>query len=131
MQTLNKAFSHTIISYSHIYRCHNETLVPQPLNVAICFNSLIAGIRQFALNFRQHPSRWGLPRESVFLLSLVLEKEFSVRSHSFSTSADETCRRVVTTYIPFGGAMQSTSSSGGQTIRVLVADDTRIHTQLL
>ena len=27
--------------------------------------------------------------------------------------------------------MQSTSSSGGQTIRVLVADDTRIHTQLL
>src|ERR1700730_5399189 len=40
-------------------------------------------------------------------------------------------RRVVSTYIPFGGTMQSASSSGGQTIRVLVADDTRIHTQLL
>ena len=27
--------------------------------------------------------------------------------------------------------MQSTQSSGGEIIRVLVADDTRIHTQLL
>jgi two-component system, NarL family, nitrate/nitrite response regulator NarL len=32
---------------------------------------------------------------------------------------------------PAGGPMQPTPTSGAQTIRVLVADDTRIHTQLL
>src|SRR5882724_6511140 len=73
----------------------------------------------------------GSPPASRFFSSPCLGERV-LRQKSFVLySRCETCRRVVSTYNPFGGTMQSTSSSGGQTIRVLVADDTRIHTQLL
>src|SRR5713101_3011627 len=74
-----------------------------------------------------------LPTNRSSFLPFWPEKDFSVEKCLFSEDHGLVSLRVyIPRYVnPIGGAMQSSEVSVGEAIRVLVVDDTRIHTQLL
>ena len=107
--------------------------------VAKYFNSIFALIRQFELN--SNYCGWmpmidgivifcGLLPGTVVFSPLRPETKFSAESTSSLKIAHGSNDRE---HRPnsFGGSMESAHGSGAETIRVLVVDDTRIHTQLL
>src|SRR6185369_10225713 len=102
----------------------------RPPNVAILFNSSIAWFCRFALKSQRRRQDGAAPRKSLFLLPLSRRKN---SPSEVICSLDRCTLRVGHLFElnSAGGSMQSPPTSGGQTIRVLVADDTRIHTQLL
>src|SRR6266852_9426185 len=86
-----------------------------------------AGAGGFASCYVASPTNWFA--SSLYLGERVLRWKV-IRSLVLVASSTASVR-VLDSESPLGGTMQATQGSGGETIRVRVVDDTRIHTQLL